>query len=165
VTLTAHLDFGSIDEEWSDIGQLGHLFAAGFLHKGVAIDTGNTPERVRARFPISLESSLMATETGFILDFGRLARVFAKGDHAANALAAAGGNMGAPRAVTIFAGPFFRLIARVEQENFPHHGLGKFFKGGRVASLANFIADIGGRGRLRWFCFRRPDNPKRKRQE
>jgi hypothetical protein len=69
MTLATHLDFGSIDEKRGDFGQLGQLFPAGFLHEGVAIDTSNAAEGVRARFPISLDSSLMATETRFVLDF------------------------------------------------------------------------------------------------
>jgi hypothetical protein len=70
----------------------------------------------------------------------------------------------AARAVTILAGSFFPLIARVEQENFTHHRLGKFFKGGRVASLADFVAYIGCGSLLGCFGFRRPDDPKKNQQ-
>jgi len=70
----------------------------------------------------------------------------------------------ATRAVTILAGSFFPLIARVEQENFSHHRLGKFFKGGCVASLANFIANVrGGRGLWR-FGFSGPAESKENQQ-
>ena len=69
--------------------------------------------------------------------------------------------MVAARAVTILTGSFFPLIARVEQENFSHHGLGKFFKGGRVAGLADFVAYIGCWSLLGCFGFRRPDDSKK----
>ena len=130
----------------------------------MAGDTSQPAARVGTRFPISLNAALMTTETSFVLDSWRLARVLAKGDHPANALAAARGNMVAARAVTIFTGSFFPLIARVEQENFAHHRPGKFFKGGRVAGLADFVAYIGCGSLLGCFGFRRPDDPNENQQ-
>jgi hypothetical protein len=99
------------------------------------------------------------------LDLRRLAGVFAKRNHSADAFAAARGYVVAAGTVARFTGPFFCFVARVKKKNLPHHGLGKFFKGGRVASLANFIANVGGRGGLWCFRFRRPDDSKENQQQ
>jgi len=42
------------------------------------------------------------------------------------------------------AGLSFKIIAGIEQENLPHQSLGKFFKLRGVASLADFVPDVGG---------------------
>ena len=70
MTLTADFDLRPVDKERSLIGEFGELFAAGFFHERVAIDTGDAAARVRARFPVSLHAALMAAEAGFVLDLG-----------------------------------------------------------------------------------------------
>jgi hypothetical protein len=40
------------------------------------------------------------------------------------------------------------------EKNFPHHGGGKFFKGGKVTGLADFVADVGSWTGLGRFFFR-----------
>lgn len=162
VALTANLGLSSLVKERRLLTNLDELILIGRLfHHLMAGDTSQPAARVRTGFPIGLDAALMATETRFVLYFRGLPRIFAKGDHPANAFAAASGNMGAARAVAILAGSFFCLITRVVQEDFSHHGLGKFFKGGGVAGLANFVADVGGGGGLGGLCFSRPDDPKR----
>ena len=166
MALAANLGFGPLIKKRRLLAGFHELMPVGGLfHHLMAGDTSQPAVRVGTRFPVSLNAALMATETSVVLDSCRLARVLAKGDHPANALATACGSMVAARAVTILAGSFFPLIARVEQENFPHHRLGKFFKGGRVASLTNFIADVGGGGWLRCSRFRRPNDSKENQQQ
>jgi hypothetical protein len=100
----------------------------------------------------------MTLEASFVLHLDRHWRILTKGDEPADAFAAACGDVIAARSVTVFAALFLSLVARIKQENFTHHGLGKFFKGGRVAGFTNFVADVGGWLLLGWFGFRRPDN-------
>jgi len=114
VTLTADFDLRPVDGERSFIGEFGELFAAGFFHERVAIDTRDAAARVGARFPISLHAAPMAAETGFVLDLGRFPRVLAERDHPAHALAAAGGDMVTAGTMATLAGPPFSLVARVE---------------------------------------------------
>jgi hypothetical protein len=120
VTLTANFGLRPIDKKRRDFGKLGQLFAAGFFHQRVAVDTGKTSVRVRARFPIGLHTTLMAAETSLVLHFCRLARIFTESDHPTYAFAAAGGNMVASRAMAIFAGSFFCLVARIVEKYLAH---------------------------------------------
>jgi hypothetical protein len=98
-----------------------------------------------ARFPVSLNASFMAAKTGLVLYFGGFTRIFAECDQPADTFTAAGGDMIATRAVTIFASSFLRLVARIEQKNSSHHGRREFLKGGSVTGLTNFIADVSRR--------------------
>jgi hypothetical protein len=95
-----------------------------------------------ARFPVSLNASFMAAKTGLVLYFGGFTRIFAECDHAADALAATCGNMIAPRAMAIFASSLLGFVTRIEQKNASHHGVRKFLKGGSVAGLTDFVADV-----------------------
>ena len=138
-----------LGKKWSSVAYLGELMAVGGLfHERVAIHAHDAPARMRARFPVGLKSPLMTAKTGFVLLFGRLTRIFAKSDHAADALASARSDVIASRPVATFASSFLRLVARVMEKNFSHHGSGKFFKGGSVTGLANFVADVSGGARF-----------------
>jgi hypothetical protein len=46
-------------------------------------------------------------------------------------------------------GSLLKLIAGIEQEDLPHHGLGEFLKLRRVAGLADLTSHIGGLFRRR----------------
>ena len=72
MTLTAHFYFRSFGEQKSLVGGLRQLLATSLLHDGMAVDAGDAPASVRARFPVSLYSPLVAAETRFVLDLGRL---------------------------------------------------------------------------------------------
>lgn len=147
MTLTAHLGLRSFIEEGGSIVDFGELVAVGgFLHQSVAVDASDAAAGMRAGGPIGLNAALMTAKTRLVLQFGGLFGIFAKRDHAADAFAAATGDMIASRTVTIFASLLFSFVARVVEKNFAHLGLGKFFKLGSVASLANFVADVGSRG-------------------
>jgi hypothetical protein len=135
--------------------ELGELVTvSGFFHERVAINATHAPSSMRARFPVGLNSTLMTAKTGFILSLHGLPSIFAESNHPTHALAAACRDVIAPGTVTIFAGSFFSLVPWVVEKNFPHHGSGKFLKGGKVTSLADFVADISRRVKLRRFFFR-----------
>ena len=155
MTLTAHFYFRSFGGEKSLVGSLRQLLATGLLHDRVTVDAGDSPAGMRARLPVSLYAPLMTAQTSFILNFSRLPRIFAETDQAADTFATAGGDVVAAGAVTAFASPLLGFVARVEKKDFPHLGLGKFFKLIGVAGLADFVADIGGRRWLGRFFFRR----------
>jgi hypothetical protein len=117
-----------------------------------------------ARIPVSLNSALMAGQARLILQSNRFAAVFPKRDQPANAFSTSGADVVAARPVAVFASLFLSFVARIKEKNFPHQGLGKFFKLRGVASLTNFGANVGGRrffggflsGLFRGFLFRRP---------
>ena len=135
-----------LGKKWGSVAYLGELMAVGGLfHERVAIHARHSPARMGARLPVGLNAPLMTSQTDFVLPFCRLPRIFPEGDHAADALASARGDVIASRAVATFASSFLCLVARVMEKNFPHHGSGKFFKGGSVTGLANFVADVSGR--------------------
>jgi len=149
-------DFGlrSLVEERRLISDLGELEAIrGFLHHRVAVDASYAAARVRACVPVGLHTAPMAAKTSFVLDFRGLTRVFAERNHVADALAASGSNMVAAGTVATLASPLLRFVARVEEKNFAHLRLGKFFKLDRVAGFADFVADVSRRPRLRRFFF------------
>ena len=157
MTLAAHFRLRSLIRERRPIVDLGELVAVGgFLHQSVAVDASHAAARMRACRPIGLDAALMAAKTCFILNFRRLTGVLAERDHTADSLAPAGSHMVAPRAVTTLTSSFFRLVARVVQKYLAHQRLGKFFELRHVASLANFVADIGRRGGFRRFGRGRP---------
>ena len=130
----------------------------------MAIRATEPPAGVGARRPVRLNAFLMTLQTGFILDADRYRGILAECDQPANAFTAAGGDVVAAGPMAVFAGLFLSFVARIKEKNFPHHGLGKFFRLRGVASLTNFGADVGGRrffggflSRLfRGFLFRRP---------
>ena len=73
VTLPAHFRLGSFVKERRLVTDLGQLEAvAGLFHQRVAVDASYAPACMRTGFPIGLYAALMATETGFVLDFRRL---------------------------------------------------------------------------------------------
>ena len=81
MTLAANFGLGPFVEERGSVSDLGQLVTVGeLLHDGVAVDAGDSPARVRTRFPIGLNSSLMAGETGLVLNLGGLAGIFTKRD-------------------------------------------------------------------------------------
>ena len=70
MTLTANFGLSLLVEERGFFSDLDELVAvAGFLHDGVAVDTGNSPTLVGTCFPVGLDASLMAAETRFVLYF------------------------------------------------------------------------------------------------
>ena len=155
VTLAAYFGLGSLVEKNRPVADLRQLETVGGLfHKGMAIDTRHAAPRVRARSPIGLHAALVAAKAHLILNLRRLTRVFTEGDQTADAFSAAGGNVVAAGTVTAFASPLLRFVARVEQKNFPHLGLRKFFKLLGVAGFTNFVADVSRRNRLGRFFFR-----------
>jgi len=154
MTLTAHFYFCPLGVEKSLVGSFRQLLATRFFHYRVAVDAGDASARVRARFPVSLHTALMATQARVILDFRRLTRVFAKGDQSADALPAAGGDVIASWTVTALAGLLLHGVARIVEKNFPHQGGGKFFKGRSVAGFANFVAHVGSGKRFGRLFFR-----------
>lgn len=161
MALTANFDLRASYAEWRYLGQFRELLAAGLLHQRVTVDASQTAARVRARLPVSLNAALVATETGLILCFRRLAGAFAKSNQPTHSPAAARCDVIAAGTMAILARSFFGLVARIVQEYFPHQRGGKFFELRRVTSLTNFVADISGRGRgrggFRCITFRRPD--------
>lgn len=142
MALAADFNLRAVDAKGSYIGHLRELLATGFFHQGVAVDAGQTAAGMRARLPVSLNAALVAGETGLVLYFGGFAGIFAERDHPANALAAASGNMIAPRAMAIFASSLLGFVTRIEKKNASHHRVRKFLKGGSVAGLTDFVADV-----------------------
>jgi hypothetical protein len=70
VTLPAHFSLGSFVEERRFVSDFRQLIAVGgFLHQGMAVYAGYPSARMRTCFPVGLNSALMASETGFILNF------------------------------------------------------------------------------------------------
>jgi len=124
-----------------DLGQL--IAVSGFFHDGVTVDAGDTPARVRAGIPISLNAALVASQARLVLPFHRLTGVLAKGEHAADTFAAPGSDVIAARTVAIFTSLFLGLVARVEKKDFSHLRLGEFFVLGSMAGFTNFVAGIG----------------------
>ena len=165
VTLTANFSLRALGEKWRVLSNFGQLITIGcFLHDRVAIDTTDSSARMRARIPISLNSTLVARQAGLVLKSDRFATVLAKRDQPADPAAAARRHVIAARPMAVLAGLFLSFIARIEEKNFPHQRLGEFLELCGVARLTNFRADIGGRrffvGFLRRFFnrffFRRP---------
>src|SRR5439155_11496746 len=103
--------------------------------------------------------------TDLVLDCGRLSGILAKGYETANASSASRRDVVTSRAVTVLASLFLSFISGIEQKNSPHYRLGKFFKLGRVASLANFAADVRGGPGFGRFGFGRPDRRHVTKQE
>jgi hypothetical protein len=175
MALAADFRLRALVKERGPVANLGKLISVGgFLHDGVATNATHATSRMWARFPVGLNAALMTGQTGFILSLHRLPTVFAESDQTANAFSAARRYMLAAGAMTILASAFFGFVARVKKENFSHLGLGKFFKLSGVASLANFVADVGGSSSLlsrllSWvfsrFLFRRPGRPGDTEQE
>ena len=156
MTLTANFYFCPPVKKWRLLANLCELIPIGcFLHHGMAIHATDPPARVRTRLPVSLDAALVTTETRFVLNRYGFAGVFAKRDQPADSFTAAGCHMIAARPVATFASSFFSFVARVKEKNFPHLGLGKFFELRGVASLANFVANVGSRSRFGGFFFRR----------
>jgi hypothetical protein len=107
-----------------------------------------------------LNAALVTLEAGFVLNFNGLTRTFPKRNEPADAFPSTCGDVIAARTMAGFARLFFRLVARIEQKDFPHHSLRKFFKLRGMASFADFVADVSwlfGLWRFfRGFFFRRP---------
>ena len=120
MTLTADFDLGAIDPKRSYVGKLRHLFAAGFFHQRVTVNASEATAGVRTSFPEGLHATLMTTEAGFVLHLRRLTGIFTKRDHAAGTFATTGGDVIASRAMAIFAGSFFRLIAGIVEKYLAH---------------------------------------------
>lgn len=147
VALVANFYFRPSDEKWRLLTHFGELVSIGrSLHHGMAIDATHAPVGMRARIPVRLNAFLMALEAGLVLNFHRGWRILAECDQPAHSASAARTDVVAARPVAIFTSPFFRFVTRVEEENFPHHGLGKFLELFGVTSLANFVTDVSGGG-------------------
>ena len=166
VTLTANFYFRPPVEERCLLTNLYELKTVGrFLHQGMTGDTGKTSVCVGTRRPIGLDAPLMASEAGSILNHGRLPRIFSKRNESAYTASSTGRDVIASWPVAILARLFLSFVSGIEQKDFPHHGLGKFFKLRWVAGFANFAANVrGGRGLWR-FGFSGPDDPERNRQQ
>jgi hypothetical protein len=111
---------------------------------------------VWACLPIGLNAALVTLEAGFVLNFNGLTRTFPKRDEPADAFPSTCGDVIAAGTMAGFTGLFLCLVSGIEQKNFPHHGLGKFFKLRGMASFADFVADVHRRRFFRGFFFRRP---------
>ena len=158
MALAADLDLRPLVKERSFVIYLRKLeTVAGFLHDGVTVGARYAPARVRACFPIRLHAALVTLETGLVLRFCRLSGILAECNQAADASAAAGSDMVAPRTVTGFTSLFFDLIAGVEQKDLAHHRLREFFELRGVAGSANLVARVSRRSRRRRLLFRRPE--------
>jgi len=156
MTLTANFDFCPPVKKWRLLANLCELIPIGcFLHHGMAIHATDPPARVRTRLPVSLDAALMTLQTGFILDADRYWGILAECDQPADTFATPGGDVVASGTVAILASSFFSFVARIKEKNFPHLSLGKFFELRGVASLANFVANVGSRSRFGGFFFRR----------
>ena len=154
MTLTADLGLPPLVEERSLFSDLGELVTvSGSFHESVTVDAGETAARMRARLPVGLHAALVTTQACRVLGLGRLARVLAKGDESTHTLASPFCHVIAAGTVTALAALFLHRVARTVEKNLPHYGGRKFFEGGRVASFANFTADIGGGTWLRCFFF------------
>jgi hypothetical protein len=146
MTLAANFRLGAFGEKWRVLSDFGELEAiGGFLHDRVAINATDTPARVRARIPIRLDSTLMTREAGLILKLNGFPGILPERDQSADALSAAGSDVIASRSMAILASLSLGFVPRIEQKNFAHHGLGKLFELRRVASLTDFVPDIGRR--------------------
>src|SRR5690242_6081053 len=138
MTLPANFCLRALIEENSLVVDLSELVTVScLLHDGVTADAADAAACVRTRLPIGLHAFLMAGQTGGVLLCRRLIRVFAESDQAAHAFSAASGDVIASGSVTVLAGLLLSLVARIEQKNFPHHRLGKFFKLSRMTGLAD----------------------------
>jgi hypothetical protein len=106
----------------------------------------------------------MAGQAGLVLQSDGFASILPERNQSANTSSAPCGDVVTAGPVAILASSFFGFVARVKEKNFPHQRLGEFFKLRGMASLANFVADVGWRrffggflGRFfGGFCFRRP---------
>ena len=115
VTLTANLCLGPLVRKNSLVADLGELEAVGSLfHNGMAIDAGDSAAGMRARLPVGLDSSLMALETGFVLDLGGDWRILTECDQSAHALSSAGRHVVAPRTMAGLACLSLKIIAGIE---------------------------------------------------
>lgn len=114
VALTAHFYFGSLVEKRSLVAKFRQLLTGRFLHYGVAVNAGDAAAFVGAHLPVGLDAALVAAETGFVLDLGRLSRVLAERDHPPDAFSSAPSNVIAARTVATLAGARLSLVARVE---------------------------------------------------
>jgi hypothetical protein len=149
VTLVTNFYFRPPVKKWRLFTDLCELIPIGrFLHDGMAINATHAPAGMGARIPVRLDTSLMALETGFVLNFDRCWRILAEGDEPADPLTAPGRDVITARPMAVFTSSFFRFVACVEEENFSHLSLGKFRELVGVAGLADFVADVGSR---RWF--------------
>ena len=114
VALAANLCLSTLVKKGRLVIDLGKLEAVrGLLHDRVAIDASNAAPGMRARFPVSLHSALMASKTGLVLDFGRFSGVLPEGNQPAYTLPSSLGHMLAPRAMTGLACPLLRIVAGV----------------------------------------------------
>ena len=153
VTLTTNFRLGPLGEKRRVLSDLGQLIAIrNFLHDRVASNATYTAARMCARIPVSLNSALMAGQArSDSADHTDSPAVFPKRDQPANAFTTARGDVVAAGPVAIFASLFLSFVARIKEKNFPHQGLGKFFKLRGVASLANFVANVSSRCGFRRF--------------
>lgn len=155
VTLPTNFRLRALGEKRCVLSDFGQLIAIRcFLHDRVAIDATNSPARMRARIPVSLNSALVACKACLVLKSDRFASVLAKRNHSANAFSATGCDVVAAGPVAVLASLFLSFVARIKEKNFPHQRLGKFFKLRGVAGLADFAADVGSRRGFGRFFFR-----------
>jgi hypothetical protein len=146
MTLPANLDFRAFGEKRRVLSDLSELVTiGGFLHDRVASDAAHAAAGMGARIPISLDTALVAGQTRLVLKLNGLAGVLAKGNKAADSFSPATRDVIASRSVAVLTRLFLRFIARIEQKNFPHQGLRKFFELSRVAGFTDFVADVNRR--------------------
>ena len=149
MTLPTDFRLCALVKERGFVANLGKLISvSGLLHHGVASNAPHAAPRMRARFPVGLNATLVTAQTGFVLPLYRLSTVFSESDETTNALATTCRDMFTAGTVAILTSTLFGFVARVGKKNFPHLGLGKFLKLSGVASLANFVTNIGGRSRF-----------------
>ena len=144
VTLTADLYLRPLVEKWISVTDLGQLEAVGgLLHDRVAVGANNSPASMGARLPVGLNSLLMALEAGVVLDMGGHRRIRTECDEPAHTLSPSFSHVLARRTMAGLAGLFLKIVAGIEEENFPHLGFREFLKLGGVAGLADLSAHIG----------------------
>jgi len=145
MALPANLCLGALIEKNGLISDLRQLvLVARLLHDRVAVDARNSATSMRARLPVGLHPSLMALQAALILRFNRLSGILPVGDHPADTLSSPCCHVVAPRAMTGLARLLFKISARIEYKDLPHHGLGEFLKLRGVTGLADLVARVSG---------------------
>ena len=126
VTLATNLRLGAFGGEDRLVINHSQLITIGSLyHDGMTVHAGYASAGVWTRFPIGLNAALMTAQARFVLNLGGLTRIFAKCEHATDALAATRSDVITTWSVAAFTNSFFRFVARIVQENFAHQRAGK----------------------------------------
>jgi len=107
MTLAANFYFRPVVIKRRFLTDFRELLAVRLLHQSMTSDTGETPGCVGTSLPVGLNAPLVTSEAGFILDLGRLPRIFSERNEPAYTAPTACGDVIAARTVAGFASSFF----------------------------------------------------------